>query len=73
MNVLRHCFRRNFSLRARPVPETIAEIRTRFHRKPTTECWSLAASDSAPVPPGTIKTLLQTYECKTGIYNMLAG
>src|SRR5258706_4997701 len=41
--------------------------------KPTTECWSLAASDLAPGLAGEIKTLLPACECKTGIYNTLQG
>src|SRR5258706_10422096 len=41
--------------------------------KPTTECWSLAASDLAPGLAGESKTLLPACECKTGIYNTLQG
>src|ERR1700720_176888 len=46
------------------------EFRTRFHRKPTKECWSLAASGFAPERVRD-RTVLTTQECKTGIYSML--
>jgi hypothetical protein len=49
------------------------EFRTRFHRKTSTECWSLAASEFTPGLVGEIRALLQTVECKTGIYNILQG
>jgi hypothetical protein len=49
------------------------EFRTRFHRKTSTECWSLAASEFTPGPVRENRTLLREVECKTGIYNILQG
>ena len=51
----------------------LPEFRTRFHRKPSTESWSLAASESALGVAGGITTALRASQCKTCVYNMLEG
>ena len=75
--MFRHCLPAKYSpFRARPVRHTGISRRNSEHAstaKPTTECWSLAASDFVPGTIGGSKTPLRTYECKTGIYNMLEG
>jgi hypothetical protein len=51
----------------------LPEFRTRFHRKPSTESWSLAASELALELAGGLTSVLRASQCKTGIYNMLGG
>jgi len=51
----------------------LPEFRTRFHRKPSTESWSLAASELALGLAGGIPSALRASECKTCVYNMLEG
>jgi hypothetical protein len=42
----------------------LPEFRTRFHRKTSTECWSLAASDFAPGPDGTLESCSEQSSAK---------
>ncbi len=49
------------------------EFRTRFHRKPENGVLELGRVGVCNRHPEKYKTQLQTYKCKTGIYNMLEG
>jgi hypothetical protein len=73
--VLRHCLPAKDSRSSTP-SATYGNLSCRNSEhastaKPTTECWSLAASELALGPAGDTTTELRTNKCKSGIYNML--
>ncbi|MGA9509988.1 MAG: hypothetical protein WBV55_15330 [Candidatus Sulfotelmatobacter sp.] len=72
--MLRHCLPANILLgHVSAASETIAGVPNTLPPQTYNGVLELGRVGFCPVPSGAIKTLLQTYECKTGIYNMLEG